>query len=68
MSGGVEVRYSDEIAGRIGYYDDPLGQIKDMTYGLGLTWKGLSLDYASIPQAKDSGLPNVNKITLGYRF
>ena len=22
----------------------------------------------SIPQAKDSGLPNVSKITLGYRF
>lgn len=67
-NGGVELRYSDQIAARIGYYDDPLGEIKDLTYGFGASWKGLSLDYASIPQAKDSGLPNVNKITLGYRF
>lgn len=67
-NGGVEVRYSDQIAGRIGYYDDPLGDIRDLTYGIGVGWKGVSLDYASIPQAKDSGLPNVNKITLGYRF
>ncbi len=67
-NGGVELKYTDKIAGRIGYYDDPLGDIQDLTYGLGIEWKGLSLDYASIPQAKDSGLPNVNKITLGYRF
>ncbi len=67
-NGGAELKYTDKLAGRIGYYSDPLGEIKDLTYGLGLEWKGLSLDYASIPQAKDSGLPNVNKITLGYRF
>lgn len=67
-NGGVELKYTDKIAGRVGYYDDPLGDIQDLTYGLGIEWKGLSLDYASIPQAKDSGLPNVNKITLGYRF
>ena len=66
--GGTEIKYTDKIAGRIGYYDDPLGDIQDLTYGLGIEWKGLTLDYASIPQAKDSGLPNVNKITLGYRF
>lgn len=68
LNGGVELRYSDQLAGRIGYYYDPLGQIEDLTYGLGVGWKGLSLDFASIPQAKDSGLPNVSKITLGYRF
>lgn len=67
-NGGTEIKYTDKIAGRIGYYSDPLGDIEDLTYGLGIEWKGLSLDYASIPQAKDSGLPNVNKITLGYRF
>jgi len=65
---GVEVRYTDQIAGRVGYYHDPLGQLEGLTYGLGLGWKGLSLDFGSIPQAKDSGLPNVSKITLGYRF
>ena len=67
-NGGAELKYTDKIAGRVGYYSDPLGDIQDLTYGLGIEWKGLSLDYASIPQAKDSGLPNVNKITLGYRF
>lgn len=65
---GLELQYTDQIAGRIGYYSDPLGEIKDLTYGLGIGWKAVSLDYASIPQARDSGLPNVNKITLGYHF
>lgn len=65
---GVELKYTDQIAGRIGYYYDPLGDIKDITYGIGVGWKGLALDYASIPQAKGSNLPNVNKITLGYHF
>lgn len=65
---GLELRYTDQIAGRVGYYSDPLGDIGDLTYGIGISWKALTLDYASIPQAKDSGLDNVNKITLGYRF
>ena len=68
LHGGLEVRYTDQIAGRVGYYYDPLGELEGLTFGLGLGWKGLSLDFGSIPQAKDSGLPNVNKITLGYRF
>jgi hypothetical protein len=74
---GMEVRYGANgpgmlekigIAGRIGWYSDPLGDIKGLTYGVGFTWSKLALDYGSIPQAKDSGLPNVNKISLGWRF
>ena len=65
---GAELRFAEQLAGRIGYYDDPLGEIQDLTYGLGINWHSLSLDYASIPQAKNSGLENVKKITLGYRF
>ena len=65
---GVEVRYSDQIAGRVGYYNDPLGQLQGLTYGIGLGWHGLSIDFGSIPQAKGSGLPNVSKLTLGYHF
>ncbi len=65
-NGGLELRYIDQIAGRIGYYDDPLGDIKDITYGLGVNWKSLSLDFGGIPQA--TGLDHVKKITLGYRF
>lgn len=76
-NGGLELRYGGEagkglgdigLAGRIGYYDDPLGDIQDLTYGVGVNWGSLTLDYGSIPQAKNSGLSNVNKITLGYRF
>ena len=66
--GGVELRYTDQIAGRVGYYYDPLGQLEGLTYGIGLGWKGLAVDFGSIPQAKGSGLPNVSKLTLGYRF
>ena len=68
VHGGIELKYTDQIAGRVGYYYDPLGQLEGLTYGIGLGWKGLSLDFGSIPQAKDSGLPNVSKVTLGYRF
>ena len=67
-NGGLELKYTDQIAARIGYYDDPLGDLKGLTYGIGVGWRGLALDYASIPQAKGSGLPNVNKITIGYHF
>lgn len=65
---GGELRFAEQLAGRMGYYDDPLGEIEDLTYGLGINWHSLSLDFASIPQAKNSGLENVKKITLGYRF
>jgi long-subunit fatty acid transport protein len=66
--GGVEVRYAEQIAGRIGYYSDPLGEIQDMTYGIGVNFKGFTVDWGSIPQAKNSDLGNVQKITIGYRF
>ena len=68
LHGGMELRYSDQIAGRVGYYYDPLGQLEGVTYGIGLGWKGLAVDFGSIPQAKGSGLPNVSKLTLGYHF
>jgi len=66
--GGIEVKYMDQVAGRIGYYSDPLGEIEDMTYGIGIDFKGFTIDWGSIPQAKNSDLSNVQKITLGYRF
>jgi hypothetical protein len=56
------------VAGRIGYYSDPLGEIEDLTYGIGVQFKGFTVDWGSIPQAKNSGLSNVQKITIGYRF
>ena len=65
---GLELRYTDQLAARIGWYSDPLGEISDLTYGIGVGWKSLALDFGSIPQAKNSGLDNVKKITLGWRF
>lgn len=66
--GGVEMAYAGQLAGRLGYYQDPLGDIRDLTFGIGFNWKSLNLDYGSIPQARNSGLDNVSKLTLGYRF
>jgi hypothetical protein len=66
--GGLELRYAEQVAGRIGYYSDPLGEIEDLTYGIGVNFKGFTIDWGSIPQAKNSDLSNVQKITIGYRF
>jgi len=65
---GAELIYAGQLAGRIGWYSDPLGNISDFTYGIGVNWNNLTVDWGSIPQAKDASLPNVNKVTLGYRF
>jgi hypothetical protein len=65
---GTEFRYADQLAGRVGWYYDPLGDINGLTYGLGVTFYGVNLDWGSIPQASDSDLSNVQKLTLGYRF
>ena len=53
------------LAARGGYYDDQKGQITDPTWGAGARVWGVSMDYAQIPQAHDSGLPNVEKWTFG---
>ncbi|HTO90950.1 MAG TPA: PorV/PorQ family protein [Candidatus Sulfotelmatobacter sp.] len=65
---GAELRIVEQLSGRIGWYSDPLGDISDLTYGIGVNWHSLALDFGAIPQAKNSGLDYVKKITLGYRF
>jgi hypothetical protein len=65
---GLEVAYADQLAGRVGWYADPLGDISGLTFGIGVSWRSANLDFGSIPQARDSDLGNVSKITLGYRF
>ena len=58
---------------QVGIQTETLDRLVHLT-DLGDLWRSddpefeLALDYASIPQAKDSGLDNVSKITLGYRF
>lgn len=63
LSGGFGRRV--RLAVRGGYYDDQMGDITDWTYGVGGRVWGFSVDYAQIPQARDSGLPNVEKWTVG---
>jgi hypothetical protein len=66
--GGFELSYLSQFAGRVGYYSDPLGDIGGVTFGFGAGWKSLALDFGAIPQARNSDLDMVKKITLGYRF
>jgi long-subunit fatty acid transport protein len=63
---GAELAFNDQIAGRIGWVADPSGDISGLSYGLGVSWNSLSLDWGSMPQART--LPAVTRITLGYRF
>ena len=63
---GAELSFADQLAGRIGWVSDPTGDIRGLSYGLGVAWNSLSLDWGSMPQA--STLPSVTRITLGYRF
>lgn len=63
---GAEVSFIDQLAGRVGWVADPTGDISGLSYGLGVSWKNLSLDWGSMPQART--LPSVERITLGYRF
>jgi type IX secretion system protein PorV len=65
---GMELRVAQQLAGRFGYFADPYGHVGDVTYGLGVSWGNLTLDYGTHPQARDADLDNVKKITLGYRF
>jgi hypothetical protein len=53
---------------RIGYYNDPLGEIQDFTFGLGARAWLLSVDASWIPQAKNSDLDRVMKVTVGVNM
>jgi hypothetical protein len=66
LNGGIEYSYNKLISLRTGYiFDDP-GEIKDFTFGLGVAYKALSFDYASIPQFEE--LDRVSKFSLSVRF
>lgn len=67
VGGEIGAAYGRWARGAIrgGYYDDPLGDIQDATYGAGIRVAGAAVDFASIPQARDSNLPNIHKWTLG---
>jgi hypothetical protein len=63
---GGEYEFNRLIALRAGYYSDPIGDIEDVTFGLGLGYKGFRFDFASFPQA--STLDRVKRFSVGYHF
>jgi hypothetical protein len=64
---GVEYRYVNLLAGRIGWVYDDDGDFNDATYGLGFIYKDkLSLDYANVPQAET--LERVHRWSLYFTF
>jgi hypothetical protein len=63
---GAELAYANVVDGRVGFVADPTGDISGLSYGVGVSWNRLSLDWGSMPQART--LPSVQRITLGYRF
>jgi hypothetical protein len=63
---GAEYEFNRLIALRAGYISDPRGTITDFTFGLGLTYRGIKVDYASVPQSEF--LNRVNRFSVGYHF
>jgi len=63
---GAEYEFNHLIALRAGYYSDPIGDIEDVTFGLGLGYRGFRFDFSSFPQA--STLDRVKRFSVGYHF
>jgi hypothetical protein len=65
--GGIEYRYINLLAGRIGYVYDQDGDFKDATYGLGFIYSNkVSFDYANVPQA--TTLDRVHRWSVAVSF
>ena len=63
---GGEFEFNRLLALRVGYINDPRGTIQDLTYGLGLGYHGIRLDYASVPQSEF--LDRVYRFSASYHF
>lgn len=63
---GGEFEFNRLLALRAGYVYDPRGTVKDLTYGLGLNYRGIRIDYASVPQSEF--LARVNRFSASYHF
>ena len=63
---GVEATVLGVLTGRLGHYSDRTGQIVDDTFGYGFRlpigpWGAFQYDHATVPQANNSGLPDVQR-------
>jgi hypothetical protein len=61
---GLEASFMEILTGRMGYVNDPDGDIHDVTFGVGLRapigpWASLGYDWARMPQA--SGLERLDR-------
>jgi long-subunit fatty acid transport protein len=65
-NGGGEFEFNHLLSLRAGYIYDPRGTVKDLTYGLGLNYHGIRIDYASVPQSEF--LSRVNRFSASYHF
>jgi len=65
-NGGGEFEFNRILSLRAGYIYDPRGTVKDLTYGLGLNYHGIRIDYASVPQSEF--LSRVNRFSASYHF
>jgi long-subunit fatty acid transport protein len=63
---GAEYEFNRLLALRVGYVSDPRGTIEDLTFGLGLGYRGFHFDYASAPQSEF--LDRVNRFSAAYHF
>ena len=63
---GLEGTLFGLLTGRLGHVTDRTGQIIGNTWGVGARlplgpWASVTYDRARVPQARDSGLPNVTR-------
>jgi hypothetical protein len=65
-SGGAEYVYAKMVAVRAGYYRDRWGEINGLTLGFGFGYKGLSFDYARVPEGEAFG--DRHRFAVGYYF
>ena len=65
-SGGAEYMYAKMVAVRAGYYSDREGEITGLTLGFGFAYKGLSFDYARVPEGDLFG--DRHRFAVGYVF
>ena len=63
---GAEYRYYDLFALRGGYVYDEDGEIKDFSFGMGLSYRNFSFDVANVPQAEGLKRPFRFSMTAAF--
>lgn len=66
LGAGAEYQYLNLFAARAGYVYDEDGEVKGFSFGLGLKYKALAFDAASVPQAE--GLKRPYRFSLTAAF